>query len=74
VDNGSTGMMSLTGQLDSTGRTLTMQGVTDGPDGKPVNTRAVTKVVDDKTQVWSMYGIAGGQETLMMEITYTRAE
>jgi hypothetical protein len=72
VDNMSTSMMSGTGSMDEAGKTLTVTATTPGPDGKPTDVRMVTKFVDENTHVWSMYGMMGGQEMLMMEITYTR--
>ena len=72
VDNMSTSMMAGTGSLDAGGKTLTMTATTPGPDGKPVDVRMVTKILDANSHVFSMYGTMGGKEQLMMEITYTR--
>lgn len=72
VDNMSTSMMTGTGAMDDAGKTLTMTSTAPGPDGKPMDMRMVTKIVDENTHVFSYYGIMGGQEQLMMEITYTR--
>ena len=72
VDNMSTGLLTGLGDLDEDGKTLTTTSTTTGPDGKPMNMRSVTQFVDDKTQVFTMYGVMGGQEMKMMEITYTR--
>ena len=72
VDNMSTGMMSGWGDMDEAGKTLTTTSTSLGPDGKPMDVRSVTTFVDDNTQVFTMYGMMGGQETKMMEITYTR--
>jgi len=73
IDNSSTSMMTSSGTADETGKVVTMHASTDGPDGKPMDMRQVTKIVDDNTHVFSMYGKMGEQETLMMEITYKRA-
>ena len=72
VDNMSTGMMSGWGDMDEPGKVLTTTSTTTGPDGKPMDMKSVTRFMDDGTQVFTMYGLAGGQETKMMEITYTR--
>ncbi|MBI5709785.1 MAG: DUF1579 domain-containing protein [Candidatus Eisenbacteria bacterium] len=72
VDNMSTSMMTSAGAMDDAGKTLTMTATAPGPDGKPMDMRMVNKIVDENTHVFSMYGIMGGQEQLMMEITYTR--
>jgi len=72
VDNMGTGLMTGGGSMDEAGRTLTTTTTTPGPDGKPADVRTVTKIVDENTHVYSMYGQVGGQEQLMMEITYTR--
>jgi hypothetical protein len=74
IDNSSTGMMTSSGRTDAAGKELTMLSMTDGPDGKPMETRSVTRVVDEKSHVYSMYGKVGGQDMLMMEIIYTRAD
>jgi hypothetical protein len=72
VDNMGTGMMSGWGDMDEAGKTLTLTSTTPGPDGKLMDVKMVTNFVDENTQVWSMFGTVGGQETKMMEITYTR--
>jgi len=72
VDNMSTGLMSGWGDLDEAGKILTTTATTTGPDGKPMDVKSVTQFMDDGTQVFTMYGVTGGQEMKMMEITYTR--
>ncbi len=72
VDNMGTGLMTGGGSMDEAGRSLTTTASVPGPDGKPADVRMVTKILDDDTHVYSMYGQAGGQEQLMLEITYTR--
>ena len=72
IDNYTTSMMLASGKMDDEKKTLTFSASMDGPDGKPMETRMVTKIVDDNTHVFSMYGMAQGKEQLMMEITYTR--
>ena len=72
VDNMSTGMMSGWGDMDESGKIMTATSTTTGPDGKPMDMKTVTQFMDDGTQVFTMYGLMGGQEMKMMEITYTR--
>jgi hypothetical protein len=72
VDNMSTSMMTGGGTMDETGKMLTTTATMPGPDGKPADVKMVTKIVDANTHVFSMYGVMGGKEQLMMEITYTR--
>jgi len=72
IDNSSTGVMMSEGTLDESGKVLTFTGKGPAPDGTPVDYRMVTKIVDDKSHVFTMYANMGGQEAKMMEITYTR--
>ncbi|HYM81978.1 MAG TPA: DUF1579 domain-containing protein [Candidatus Limnocylindria bacterium] len=72
IDNMGTYISTGTGSMDAAGKELTMKSMMPGPDGKPIEHRMVTKVVDDKTHVFSMYAPYNGKEQLMMEITYTR--
>jgi uncharacterized protein DUF1579 len=72
IDNTSTGMMLQSGNKDEASSMLTMTGETVGPDGKPWMAKSTTKVVDDKTTVFSMYNVVDGKDQLMMEITYSR--
>ncbi len=72
VDNMGTSMMAGSGDMDEAGRALTMTASVPGPDGQPMNVRMVTTIVNAGRHVFSMYGQTGGNEQLMMEITYTR--
>ena len=72
VDNMSTSLMTGGGTMDETGKTLTATATMPGPDGKPADVKMVTKIVNASTHVFSTYGLMGGNEQLMMEITYTR--
>lgn len=72
TDNFSTSMMMGEGTVDAAGKELVMQTTMAGPDGKVMPIRLVTKVVDPKTHVFSMYGPMEGKEALFMEITYTK--
>ena len=45
----------------------------DDPFKGPMKWRSVTRIVDDNTHVFEMFGAdKGGKEERMMEITYTR--
>jgi Protein of unknown function (DUF1579) len=72
IDNMSTAMQNGTGAMDASGREMTCSMMTVGNDGKPMQAKTVTRLVDDNTQVFSMYGDIGGKDVLFMEITYTR--
>jgi len=72
IDNMGTSMMSGTGAMDDASKTLTVNAARPGLDGTPTVVKMVTKIVDADTHVFSMYGLMGGKEQLMMEITYTR--
>ena len=54
--------------------TITLTGMTDGPDGKPVECVSTTKMVDANTHVFTMASKMGDQMAPLMEITYTRAK
>lgn len=71
VDNMTTAMMSGTAKMDAAGQMISMAKM-DGPDGKPVDTKMVTKIVDPNKHVFTVYTLGGGKETPLMEITYTR--
>lgn len=76
VDNMSTGVMIMKGTWDEGSKTLTLTGTM--PDitrpGKECKLKETFKVVDDNTQIMSMYGPdpATGKEYKMMEIKMTR--
>lgn len=72
IDTWSTQVMVMTGALDPGRKVLTLKGSMPGPDGAPMTMKSVTKIVDEKTQVFSMYAVMGEQDQLMMEITYSR--
>ena len=72
IDNMSTKGMMMEGTMSADGKTMTCEGVADGPDGKPMKYKTVTKVVDDKTHTYTMTTMEGGKEVPWMEITYTR--
>jgi hypothetical protein len=72
ADNMSTVWMTSTGQMNASKNELSFTGISDGPDGKPMKYRMVTRIVDDNKHVFSMYAPMEGKDQLMMEITYTR--
>lgn len=72
ADNFSTSIMAGDGTVDPAGKELTMKTTMAGPDGSPMPVRLVTKIVDPKTHVFSMYGTMEGKEALFMEITYSK--
>jgi len=72
VDNTTTWITTGSGHMDEAGKELIVKASDLGPDGKPVEYRMVTRLVDANRHVFSMSTIAAGQEQLIMEITYTR--
>lgn len=72
VDNSSTELSTGEGSMDDATHELTFKSVTSGPDGRPMEMKSVTRIVDPNRHVFSSYGTMGGQEQLTMEITYTR--
>jgi Protein of unknown function (DUF1579) len=76
IDTWSTGIMTMTGNWDEAGKTLTLTGKT--PDicrpGKECTLRQVITVVDDNTHNMVMYGPDSktGKEYKVMEIKMTR--
>ena len=75
MDTMGTTVMISNGSAEAPGKAITMNSSMDDPrTGKPMPIRSVTKIVDDNQHVYSMYTTQDGKETLMMEITYTRAK
>lgn len=72
VDDMSTAVMAATASMDESGKTMTSTYTADGPDGKPMEYKNVTQIVDPNTHVFTMYGVMGGKDMKQMEITYTR--
>ncbi len=72
VDNASSWLTTGSGTMDEAGTELTVRSRDIGPDGKPMETRMVTRILDPSRHVFSMYAVAEGQERLVMEATYTR--
>lgn len=72
TDNMSTSSMMMYGPGSADGRTITLKGTADGPDGKPTDYVMTTKIVDADTHVFTMETKMQGKLTPMMEITYNR--
>lgn len=73
MDSMSTGIFIMEGTASPDGKTITLHGQHDEPGGGTMTHRAIWKIVDHNTQTFEMYGAHdGGQETKMLEITYSR--
>ncbi len=72
LDNMSTKAFVMDGTMSEDGKTMTCEGMSEGPDGKPMKYKTVTKIISDKTHSFSMLTTEGGKELPWMEITYTR--
>jgi hypothetical protein len=73
IDNFGTGIMTLTGTWDDASKSITFTGsMVDPVTGKDTPIREVLKIVDDNTQVMSMFYPVDGKDFKSMEITYTR--
>jgi len=61
---------NMEGTYDAATKTITLNGTEQDPmTGKDMKIRETLKMLDDHTQLTSMYDITGGQEIKMMEIT-----
>jgi hypothetical protein len=69
-DSMSTTPMTMEGNFDKDGKTLTMVGDGPGMDGKPAKWKSVSEMTDDNTIHFSMY-VGDGKEP-MFTITYKR--
>ncbi|HYV54140.1 MAG TPA: DUF1579 domain-containing protein [Chitinophagaceae bacterium] len=74
IDNMGTGIMTMEGTYDPNTKTVTSKGhEVDPMTGKDMDVREVFTMVDDNTQIMSMYMTpAGGKEFKTMEIKFTR--
>ena len=73
MDSMSTGIMVFEGTAGADGKTITQTCQFDDPVRGPMQWRTVTRIVDDNTFLFEMYGtVKRGKEVKMMEITYTR--
>ncbi len=73
IDSMGTAILFLEGTASADGKTITQECRYDDPIKGPMKWRSVTKIVDDNTHAFEMYGTdKSGKEEKMMEITYTR--
>jgi hypothetical protein len=73
MDSMGTGIFFFEGTASADGKTITQEACYDDPLKGPMKWRSVTRIVDDNTLVFEMYGAdKRGKEEKMMEITYTR--
>jgi len=73
MDSMGTAILFFEGTASADGKTITQETRYDDPIKGPMKWRSVTRIVDDNTHVFEMYGTdKGGKEEKMMEITYTR--
>ena len=75
MDSMSTGIYYFEGPADPDGKIITQECSGDDPVRGPMTWRSVTKIVDDNSHHFEMYGTdRSGKEELMMEIVYTRKQ
>jgi hypothetical protein len=75
LDNMGTGIFLMEGTASADGKTITLKGKHEEPDGGYMTHRAVWKIVDSNNQTFEMYGAHhGGKEMKMLEIVYTRKQ
>jgi Protein of unknown function (DUF1579) len=73
MDSMGTGLYVFEGTSSPDGKTINMTSNWDDPMEGPMKARTVTKIIDNNTQVFEMYGTGKlGKEMKMMEMTYTR--
>jgi len=73
MDSMGTAILLFEGTESADGKTITQEARYDDPIKGPMTYRSVTKIVDDNTHVFEMFGIdKTGKEEKMMDITYTR--
>jgi hypothetical protein len=73
MDSMGTAILFFEGTAGTDGKTITQETRYDDPIKGPMKWRSVTRIVDDNTHVFEMYGTdKSGKEEKMMEITYTR--
>lgn len=73
MDSMGTAIYYMEGTASTDGKTITQKGRYDDPIEGPMKLRSVTKIVDNNSEIFEMYGTdKSGKERKMMEITYTR--
>ena len=75
MDSMATGIFMMEGIASADGKTITLRGEHDAPNGGTMKHRAVWTIVDSNNQTFVMYGThQGSSEMKMMEIIYTRKQ
>jgi hypothetical protein len=73
LDSMNTTILLFEGTASADGKTITLEAGYDDPIKGPMKWRSVTRIVDDNTHVFEMFGTdKTGKEEKMMDITYTR--
>ena len=73
MDSMGTALYFMEGTGSADGKTITQKGHYDDPIEGSMKLRSVTKMVDNNTEIFEMYGTGkNGKERKMMEISYTR--
>ncbi|MGH7233018.1 MAG: DUF1579 domain-containing protein [Nitrospiraceae bacterium] len=73
MDSMGTGIYFMEGTASADGKTITQKGSYKDPIEGPMKLRGVTKIVDNNTEIFEMYGTGKkGKGMKMMEIIYTR--
>jgi len=73
IDSMGTAILFFEGTGSADRKTITQEACYDDPIKGPMKWRSVTRIVDDDTHLFEMYGTdKSGKEVKMMEITYTR--
>ncbi len=73
MDSMGTAILVFEGTAGADGKTITQEAHYDDPIKGPMKWRSVTRIVDDNTHVFELYGAdKSGKEDKMMEIIYTR--
>jgi hypothetical protein len=75
IDDMGTSLASMSGRLDQTGKELTMYGEMDEPMWNEMGTQVkyVNRIVDENKHVFELHDLSiGGDDTMVMEATYTR--
>jgi len=74
MDSFSSGFTYMTGEYDSSSKTLNLKGTQSNPStGEDMGIREVMKIIDNDTYTLTMYGDApGGKEIKFMEGTFKR--
>jgi hypothetical protein len=73
VDSWLTSPLKVEGTYDEKTKIATSTGECNGPDGKPMKMKMVTKTIDDDHETFEMYMIGpDGKETKGATIEYTR--